>query len=228
VGSSGATTGPGDEGSGGVERGDGPGPVAPTGRTTRVLTVPNALSVGRLLCVPVFLWLLFGRDNRAGAAVLLAFLGATDWVDGSIARRFDQVSTLGKVLDPVADRVLLIVGVGAIVVDGSVPLVVAVLVLAREGVIAVGTVAIAAMGARRVDVTWAGKAGTFGLMFAFPLFLAGESGLWWADGCRVLAWIAVVPALWFSYRSAFGYLPLARAALRGGRVPPGEGLGSER
>src|SRR5690606_35070923 len=141
----------------------------------RVLTVPNAISIGRLLCVPVFLWLLFGRDDRAGAAVLLAFLGATDWVDGSIARRFDQVSTIGKVLDPVADRVLLIVGVGAIVIDGSVPLVIAILVLAREGVIAVGTLAIAALGARRIDVTWEGKAGTFGLLFAFPLFLAGES-----------------------------------------------------
>ena len=71
--------------------------------------------------MPLFLWLLFGRDNRLAAAWLLAVLGATDWVDGYIARRFNQVSTLGKVLDPTADRLLLAVGVISILVYGSVP-----------------------------------------------------------------------------------------------------------
>ncbi len=74
-------------------------------------------------------------------------------------------------LDPVADRLLFFVGAGAILIDGSVPTWFAVVVLVRETLVAVATLVLAAMGARRIDVTWYGKAGTFGLMFAFPLFL---------------------------------------------------------
>src|SRR5260370_27876587 len=99
----------------------------------RILTVPNAITVVRLLCVPVFLWLLFGHHphDRYHAALLLAALGITDWVDGYLARHLHQVSALGKVLDPTADRILLGVGVLAIVIDGSVPLWIAVVVIAR-------------------------------------------------------------------------------------------------
>src|SRR5690242_3941096 len=86
------------------------------------LTVPNAITVVRLLCLPLFVWLLFGREHRAAAAWLLGGLGATDWVDGFLARRWHQVSELGKVLDPTADRLLFIVGVGSIIIDGSAPL----------------------------------------------------------------------------------------------------------
>ena len=77
----------------------------------------------RLLCVPVFLWILFGHHphDRYHAALLLAAMGITDWVDGYLARHLHQVSTLGKVLDPIADRLLLGVGVVAILIDGSAP-----------------------------------------------------------------------------------------------------------
>ena len=184
----------------------------------RVLTIPNLISVVRLACIPVFLWLLFGQDNRHAAAWLLAVLGCTDWVDGYIARRWHQVSTVGKVLDPTADRLLLAVGVVAILVDGSVPVVIGVLTIFREVTVGIAVVVLAAMGARRIDVTWAGKAGTFGQMVAYPLFLVSNAGVNWSDIARVLAWIVVVPALVFSYRSAFGYVPLARRALADGRV----------
>ena len=184
----------------------------------RVLTIPNVISVVRLLCIPWFLYLLFGRDQRADAAILLAVLGATDWIDGYIARHWNQVSTLGKVLDPVADRLLLIVGIVAIVVDGSVPTVVAVLALLREGLVAGATLLLAALGARRIDVTWWGKAGTFGLMFAFPLFLAGNSDLFWADQAEVLAWICAVPGLVLGFVALALYVPMARKALAEGRA----------
>ena len=97
-----------------------------------MLTVPNVVSVVRLLCVPLFLYLLFGRGDRAAAAYLLGALGATDWLDGYVARHFNQVSTVGKVLDPAADRILLGVGVIAILVDGSVPTWIALLAIVRE------------------------------------------------------------------------------------------------
>src|SRR5215510_2009035 len=109
-----------------------------------------------------------GTDGPAG---LLAVLGASDWVDGWIARHFDQGSDLGKVLDPVADRILLLVGAIALLVQGSVPLVVGLLVLVREAIISVAVLALAAAGARRIDVQWVGKAGTLALMVAFPLFV---------------------------------------------------------
>ncbi len=184
----------------------------------RILTIPNVISVFRLCCLPVFLYLLFGRDNRAAAASLLAVLGTTDFIDGYIARHFNQVSDLGKVLDPVADRLLFFVGVGGILVDGSVPTWFAVAVLVREGLVAVGTIVLATLGAKRIDVTWFGKAGTFGLMMAFPLFLAAESTLGWRDSAEVFAYVTGIPGLTFSWYSAVMYVPLGRIALREGRI----------
>ena len=181
----------------------------------RILTIPNVITVVRLSLLPVFVYLLFGADDRA--AWLLAGLGTTDFFDGYIARHFNQVSELGKVLDPVADRLLFFVGVISILVDGSVPVWFAVVVLAREGLIAAATLSLAALGAARVDVTWFGKAGAFGLMIAFPLFLAHHSDLSWAGVADDLAWIAGGPGLAFSIYSFFLYIPLARKALREGR-----------
>jgi cardiolipin synthase len=188
----------------------------------RVLTIPNALSVGRLACVPVFLWLLFGKDDPHAAALLLAALGITDWVDGYVARHLHQVSNLGKVLDPVADRVLLIVGVVAILVHGNVPVWVAVLALSRELLVAGATLALAALGARRIDVTWFGKAGTFLLMVSFPLFLASDPTVGWHATARTLAWATALPGLVLSWYAVATYVPLARAALAH-RAEPGIG-----
>lgn len=183
-----------------------------------IFTVPNAISLVRLLCLPVFVYLLFGRENRAAAASLLGALGATDWIDGYIARRYHQVSDLGKILDPVADRLLFFVGIVAILVDGSIPIWFAAAVLVRELVVAATTVVLGLLGARRIDVTWWGKAGTFGLMIAVPMFLASASTLGWADTARVLAWVTGIPGLVFSYIAWGLYLPLGLAALRDGRA----------
>jgi cardiolipin synthase (CMP-forming) len=188
--------------------------------TDRILTIPNLISVARLACLPIFLWLLFGRDNRVAAAGLLLVLGATDFLDGYIARHFNQVSTVGKVLDPVADRLLFLVGVIAIIIDGSVPVWFAALVLIREGVVAIGTLTVAAMGGRRIDVTWWGKAGTFALMISFPMFLLANSDIGWAAFAEVLAWGFGLPGLVLSYYAAARYVPLARRALAADRTPP--------
>ncbi len=179
----------------------------------RVLTAANAITVGRLLFLPLFLWLLFGRDDPVGAAIVLALAGATDFLDGYVARHFDQGSELGKILDPVADRALFFVGVTAILVDGAAPRWFCLAVLARETVVAGTTLVLAAMGAPRIDVTWWGKAGTFALMCAFPCFLAGSSDLDAASTFEALAWAIGVPGLVLSYLAAFLYLPLVKLAL---------------
>ena len=186
-------------------------------RDSRILTLPNVISLARLACAPVFVWLL-ADDHLLAAAALLAVLGASDWVDGWIARHFDQGSDLGKVLDPVADRILLLVAAIALLIQGSVPIVVGVLVLARELLVSVAALVLAAAGARRIDVQWVGKAGTLALMFAFPLFL-------WADAIHGAGHDAVLATAWFftvcglglSYYAAFTYVPIAREALREGR-----------
>jgi cardiolipin synthase len=197
---------------------DEPAQPAEPARGDRLLTLPNVITVARLACLPVFLWLLFGREDRAAAAWLLAGLGITDWVDGYLARHMHQESALGKVLDPVADRLLFFVGAGGILIDGSVPTWFAVVVLVREALVGGATVALAALGARRIDVTWFGKAGTFGLMVAFPLFLAGHSDLSWHEGGGDAAWVAGIPGLALSLYAAVLYVPMARRALADGRA----------
>ena len=160
--------------------------------------------------MPLFLWLVWSAREAAGA-VLLAVLGATDWVEGWIARHFDQGSKVGKILDPVADRVLLIAGAVALLIDGAAPRWVLIVVLAREAVISVGTVWLAALGARRIDVQWTGKAGTLALMFALPLFL-------WLDNTSpgvghdvlaVITWSFTIGGLVLSYYAAAGDIPVS-------------------
>ncbi len=192
----------------------------------RIWTVPNVITFVRLACLPVFVWLLFAQDNEYAAAWLLGVLGATDWVDGFLARRWKQVSTLGKVLDPVADRLLLFVGIVSILIEGSVPVIVAVLVLAREALISLATVGLAALGARRIDVTWFGKAGTFCNLFAFPFFLAGgDQQLGWRDTATMVGWVFAVPGILLSWYALALYVPIAIRALREGRQARSSGVG---
>jgi len=183
----------------------------------RPLTIPNLISVMRLGCIPLFLWLLFSKEDRWGAALLLGALGASDWVDGFIARRFNQVSELGKILDPTADRLLLLVGVFAIWLDGSVPGWIAVLALIREGLVALIALVLGVLGVRKIEVTWWGKTGTCLLMFAFPFFLAGESEVVVSSFFAIGAWVCALVGLPIHYWSALGYVPVARDALREGR-----------
>ena len=190
--------------------------------THKFLTAPNLFTLLRLCCIPLFVWMLFGRDNRAGAAFLLGGLGATDWVDGWLARRFNQVSEFGKMFDPTADRLLFIVGITGIIIDGSAPLWFCWLAIARE-VLVGGTIAVATVlfKMERFDVTWWGKTATFLLMFAFPGFMLGASDFWGNGGFQVAAWLVGIPGLALSYYTGITYLPTIRASLRAGRAHRG-------
>lgn len=192
----------------------------------RILTLPNVITFARLACLPVFLWLLFAKNNEYAAALLLGGLGATDWVDGFIARRYNQVSTLGKIIDPVADRLLLFVGIISILIAGSVPVIVATLVLLREALVSVATVGLAALGAKRMDVTIVGKAGTLCNFVAFPLFLAGgDDQLSWRNTATNLGWAFAVPGILLSWSALALYVPVALRALREGRQGRSERVG---
>ena len=124
----------------------------------------------RLAGIPLFLSALFSSGDRWGAALLWGALGATDWVDGWWARRFNSVSKVGKLLDPITDRAVLLAGVfarqhTAVGFDGSVPWWLVVLTLVREGIVAVVGLVLLSLGAKPIDVTWWGKCATFGLYF---------------------------------------------------------------
>jgi cardiolipin synthase (CMP-forming) len=190
----------------------------PDGGLDRVLTAPNVITLLRLLCIPVFLWLLFGLHRQTAAAVLLAVLGATDWVDGFVARRYHQVSTLGKVLDPTADRLLVGTAVISVMVYGAVPLWFGLATIAREVLVSAMVILLAALGAARIDVLWVGKAGTFGLMFAYPAFLLGDGSASWQEPVRAIAWVTGLTGLTLAWWAAGSYVGPARRALRQGRA----------
>jgi cardiolipin synthase (CMP-forming) len=184
----------------------------------RILTAPNVITLVRLLCIPLFLWLLFGLHRQTAAAVLLAVLGATDWVDGFVARRYGQVSTLGKVLDPTADRILVGTAVISVMVYGAVPLWFGLATIAREVLVSAMVLLLAALGAARIDVLWVGKAGTFGLMFAYPTFLLGDGTAGWQEPIRVIGWVTGLVGLALAWWAAGSYIGPARRALREGRT----------
>ncbi len=183
-----------------------------------ISTVPNLITLLRLCCLPVFLWLLFSVKDRGAAAWLLGGLGATDWVDGWIARRFNQKSDFGAIFDPTVDRGLFIVAVIAILIDQSMPIWFGSAILVREVFVA-GAMSIAtAFGMKRFAVNKWGKRYTFLLMFAVPLILLGQAegaGSRWVSW---LGWFFGLPALVMSYTTAINYLPVIRANLRSGRA----------
>ena len=183
-----------------------------------VATWPNLITLIRLSCLPVFLWLLLGKGDRAYAGWLLGVLGATDWVDGWVARRFDQVSEFGKMFDPTADRLLFIVSLVAIMIDGAAPPWFCILVLVREVGFGV-TVAVCTLffGMERFDVTYLGKWATFILMFVVPGFVMGSSDIGIDGFFSAFSWVAGPIGLILSYYTAFTYVPTIRASLAEGR-----------
>lgn len=195
--------------------------VAPVSMFDGIWSIPNAFTLVRLLLLPVFLYVLFGLESRAAAAWMLGALGATDWVDGYLARRLGQVSEFGKVFDPTVDRLLFLVAITAIIIDGSIPLWFAFAVLAREALVGL-MMAIATVVYKmpRIDVTYWGKLATFLLMFAVPGFLMGNSDMPGAGGFEVVAWILGVPGLILSYWTAIAYIPQVRQAVATGTAAP--------
>jgi cardiolipin synthase len=192
-----------------------------------IWSLPNLITLLRLLCLPLFLYLLFGLEDRAAAAWLLGALGATDWVDGFLARRLNQVSEFGKVFDPTVDRVLFIVGITAILIDGSMPLWFGLAVVVREVLVgAMMIIATFVFDMPRIDVTWLGKTATFLLMFAVPAFLLGDSGVSGADFFEAIAWILGIPGLLLSYWTGIAYIPEVRASVAAAHGEPRDAISS--
>ncbi|MGH8874206.1 MAG: CDP-alcohol phosphatidyltransferase family protein [Acidimicrobiia bacterium] len=186
----------------------------------RVLTVPNLVSLLRLLTVPVFGWLLVGERRVTEAAILLLVIGGTDWVDGYLARRLGQVSELGKFLDPFADRMAIAVALVGGLVVGVIPAVLGWALVAREVVVTVGALALVARGAGKLEVRFLGKLATFLLYGAIPSFYLAATGVWPAL-LGAAGWVAGVLGTILYWVTAGQYAQEAARLLRhAGNVPP--------
>ncbi|MBN3458641.1 CDP-alcohol phosphatidyltransferase family protein [Mycobacterium sp. DSM 3803] len=159
----------------------------------RVVTVPNALSVLRLVLVPVFLWLLFGAHANGWAVAVLMFSGFSDWADGKIARLVaNQSSRLGALLDPLVDRIYMVTVPVALAFAGVVPWWLVVTLLGRDAVLAATLPLVRGRGLAALPVTYLGKAATFALMSGFPLVLLGQWDALWSRVILACGWAFLI------------------------------------
>jgi cardiolipin synthase len=141
--------------------------------STRILTIPNLLSFARLLGVPVFLWLILGPQADVAAFILLAVAGASDWVDGYLARRLNQRSELGILLDPLADRLYIAATLVGLALRSIIPWWLVGILVLRELMLLAILPLLRRHGRMALPVTYIGKSATFCLLWGFPLLLLG-------------------------------------------------------
>ena len=154
----------------------------------RVVTVPNALSVLRLLGVPLFLWLLLGPHADIAALVVLAVSGFTDWADGVLARMLNQTSKLGALLDPAADRLYILATLVGLTLRHIIPWWLAAIIVGRDLLLSLTLPVLRRHGYGPPPVHYLGKAATFNLLYAFPLLLLAARDGTLADVARPIAW----------------------------------------
>jgi len=187
----------------------------PNARTSaaRVWTFPNVLTIGRLALFIWFLIELFARDDRFLAAVALTVAGVTDYFDGFIARRFNQISDIGKFLDPAVDRLMTTGTLVSLMVVGVLPIWIGSLVLLREVAVSIAALIVASRGVREIEVMFIGKLGTFGFMCALPMVLFGSGQGVVEHVFGFTGWCLLVPSLVLAFISAWMYLPRIKEAL---------------
>ncbi|MBF6136729.1 CDP-alcohol phosphatidyltransferase family protein [Nocardia otitidiscaviarum] len=190
----------------------------------RILTVPNVLSVIRLVGVPVFLWLLLVREADGWAFALLVVSGVTDFLDGKLARLLDQSSRLGALLDPLVDRLYLVATLGGFLIRGILPWWVVAILIGRDVILTVTLGVYKRRDLPPPEVIYLGKAATFALMSALPWLLAGQmdwaaAGFGAAFGGALLVWGTVV-YVWTGILYVGKAVAVARAVPAVPRVTP--------
>ena len=159
----------------------------------RVLTIPNVLSVIRLVLLPVFAYLLLERQSYGPALAILIFSGASDWADGKIARLVaNQSSRLGELLDPLVDRIYMVAVPVVLALAGVVPWWLVAVLLGRDALLAATLPVLRGRGVTALPVTYIGKAATFALMTGFPLILLGQWDSGWSGAAGAVGWAFVI------------------------------------
>jgi cardiolipin synthase len=199
-----------------------PAPAASvTIASNRIWTVPNVISFVRLLGVPLFLILLLGPHHDVAAVIVLALGGTTDWVDGYAARRLGQVSRLGELLDPFADRLYILAALIGLTVRDVVPWWLTIALLLREAVLGVALLVLRRRGYGPPAVHYVGKTGTFVLLVAFPVMLLAKAAPSIEEWMSPIGWGLSWWALGLYWAAAVLYLTQTVALLRADRSAAG-------
>jgi cardiolipin synthase (CMP-forming) len=181
--------------------------------SSAILTVPNVLSFSRIALIPLFCWLAANKETRLWGIALFALVMSTDWVDGYVARRTGQVSELGRILDPVADRLAIAAGLLTFAFSDIFPFWAAFLILFRDIVLLLGAGALLWGRNIRVDVRWIGKIATFSLMAAIAWIAWGNAGGALGEVFLVGGWLAFTVGIVEYYLAAGLYAIDVRDAL---------------
>jgi cardiolipin synthase (CMP-forming) len=183
----------------------------------RILTIPNGISAARLAGVPVFLWLVLGPRTAVAddwAVALLMLAGLSDWLDGKIARALNQVSRLGQLLDPAADRLYIAATVVALAVRTIIPWWLVAILALRELIVGLALARLRnKTGISGLQVSLAGKAATACLLYAFPLLFLGDHPGWGGSVARVIGWAFAIWGTALYWQSALLYLTQVRRLL---------------
>lgn len=188
--------------------------------TDRTFTVPNLLSMARLLGVPLFLWLILVPEADGWAVLLLLVAGATDWLDGYLARKWNQISRLGQLLDPIADRLYILATLIGLLLRGIIPWWLVVLLVSRDIVMAIVLAVLKRRGITGLPVHFIGKAATFNLLYAFPLLLLGDGPGTLALICKVLGWAFAIWGTALYWWGAVLYIEQARRIMAATKRQP--------
>lgn len=192
------------------------------GPSDRVLTLPNALSVLRLLGVPVFLWLILNEYDGAAVLVLMVS-GFTDYLDGKIARAWGQTSKLGTLLDPAADRLYILATLIGLTARGVVPLWLTLLLVGRDVLLALTLPVLRRHGYGPLPVHYLGKAATFNLLAGFPLLLLGQWDNAVGDVAYAVGWAFAIWGTALYWWAGILYLVQVRDLVRADRLQPAGG-----
>ena len=153
-----------------------------------VFTIPNLLSFLRLVGVPIFFWLIVGPQADTAALILLSISAATDWLDGFLARKLNQFSRIGELLDPLADRLYILATLVALYIRGLLPIWVLVALFTRDIMMIVVLSRAKRLGFTGLPVHFVGKAATMNLLYALPLILLGTYQGWAGHLSHVVGW----------------------------------------
>ena len=185
--------------------------IVPARVTSTVVNIPNALSAVRLAGVPLFVWLVLVPEADGWALLVLMVSGWTDYFDGKIARRWNQISRMGQLLDPLADRLYILGTVYAFTVRGVIPLVLTAILLSRDVVLAAFLPLLRRRGYGPLPVHFLGKAATFNLLYAFPLLLLSDGSSPLAAAARPVGWAFTVWGTFLYWWTAVLYARQFRA-----------------
>lgn len=178
----------------------------------RVVTIPNAVSALRLAGVPVYFWMIIS-EHYDWAIILMVFAGVSDYADGYLARRLQQFSALGEVLDPIADRLYIgftLIGLGIVEI---IPWWLVFAIVLRDVFMLVYLAWLRTRGVDGVEVHYIGKVATTMLLYAFPILVLGEAVPALHDICRAFGWAWALWGLFTYWYGALLYVAAGREAV---------------